>query len=249
MNPFVINGKKGRYSPNSIDPYEVSRSKVELFLSCARCFWLDRRQGIAPPSSPPYTLNSAIDGLLKREFDRYRVAKETHPLLKAQGLSLVPAQRPELEEWRINLKGVRVLETTTHLLVYGSIDDLWEDEQGTYYVADYKATAKNGSVGIDADWQVSYKRQVELYQWLLRQRGLPVSDQAWFVYANGQKNRDLFDGTLHFDISLIPYEGNTDWVVPTLQNMHRILNKDSLPAAAASCKLCSFVARTAELLS
>jgi hypothetical protein len=44
-------------------------------------------------------------------------------------------------------------------------------------VVAYKATSKKGEVSLDAHWQVSYKRQMEIYQWLLRKNGLPVSNQ------------------------------------------------------------------------
>ena len=246
LTETICRGKKGKFLPGCNDPYELSRSKIELFHKCQRCFWLDRRYGIAPPSSPPYTLNSAVDELLKREFDGYRAARKVPPLLKNRGLLLYPAQHMELARWRTNLIGVRVFHHATNLIVYGSIDDLWVDELGTYYVADYKATSKNGEVGLDADWQISYKRQVEFYQWLLRRNGLSVSDHAWFVYANGKKDRPFFDDTLHFATSLIPYKANTDWVEPALNEIVHVLSELHPPPANASCKMCSFVARAKE---
>ena len=84
-----------------------------------------------------------------------------------------------------NFTGVRVEHPATGLILFGAIGDLWIDEGGTHYVGDYKATSKKDEVTLDADWQGSYKRQVEFYQWPLRGRGLEVSDRAWFVYANG----------------------------------------------------------------
>lgn len=246
MTDPIIRGKKGKYVPGMKEPYELSRSKVELFQNCRRCFWLDRRCGIAPPGPAPYTLNSAVDELLKREFDGFRASHEVPPLLKRAGLRLYPAQRPELDQWRNNLKGVRVLDHATNLIVYGAIDDLWVDDTSTYYVADYKATAKNGEVSLDADWQIAYKRQVEFYQWLLRGNGLRVSDEAWFVYANGKRDRPSFDGTLLFDISLIPYKGTGDWIAPTLKDIVSLLNEPHPPAQASECDVCAFVAQAAE---
>lgn len=40
------------YDPASSAPFALSRSKVELFLDCPRCFYLDRRLGVARPSGP-----------------------------------------------------------------------------------------------------------------------------------------------------------------------------------------------------
>ena len=138
---------------------------------------------------------------------------------------------------------MRFHHEATNLVTYGSIDDLWTDDLGTHYVIDYKVTAKNGEVGLDAEWQIGYKRQVEFYQWLLRAKGLTVSDQAWFVYANGIKSRPAFDDKLHFATSLIPYKGNSDWVEPTLKNIVSVLNGGLPPVANPLCKVCDFVVR------
>ena len=51
--------------PDSATPFALSRSKVELFVDCPRCFYLDRRSGIARPPGFPFNLNSAVDALLK----------------------------------------------------------------------------------------------------------------------------------------------------------------------------------------
>ena len=35
-------------------PLEISRSKVELFTQCPRCFYLDKRFNVRQPSMPPF---------------------------------------------------------------------------------------------------------------------------------------------------------------------------------------------------
>src|SRR3989338_3788923 len=57
------------FNPKSKEPFKLSRSKIELFLQCPRCFYVDRRLGIGRVSGPPFTLNTATDTLLKKEFD------------------------------------------------------------------------------------------------------------------------------------------------------------------------------------
>jgi len=39
---------------------QLSRSKIDLFVECPRCFWLDVGQGVRRPSGPPFTLNNAV---------------------------------------------------------------------------------------------------------------------------------------------------------------------------------------------
>ena len=61
------------FDPESDKPFALSRSKVELFMDCPRCFYLDRRLGIARPAGFPFNLNPAVDALLKTEFRGCRV--------------------------------------------------------------------------------------------------------------------------------------------------------------------------------
>ena len=124
---------------------------------------------------------------------------------------------PSLNTWREVFEGVECKHTPTGLVVSGAIDDLWYDpETEEYIVVDYKATAKAVPVTeLDQAWQDGYKRQMEVYQWLLRCNGLQVSDRGYFVYCTGRPNEAKFGGKLEFDINLIEYVGNADWVEDT----------------------------------
>ncbi len=232
------------FRPGAAAPFPLSRSKVELFADCPRCFYLDRRLGIARPSGPPFNLNSAVDALLKTEFDRYRELAEPHPLMASAGIRAVPHAHPELATWRNNFRGVRTVHEASGLELFGAIDDLWRDlDSGELIVADYKSTSKSSEVTLDAEWQVSYKRQMEFYQWLLRCRGHPVARRGWFVYCNGQRDRPAFGGRLEFTIKLIPYDGDDGWVEETLARIRDTLAAPEPPAARPGCEYCRFAAR------
>jgi len=233
-----------RFDPESNDPFPLSRSKVELFLDCPRCFYLDRRLGIGRPAGFPFNLNAAVDELLKREFDRHRAAGTPHPLMREAGINAVPHSHPQLATWRANFKGVRTVHEPTGFMLSGAIDDLWRDlETDELIVVDYKSTAKAGEVNIDADWQISYKRQMEFYQWLLRRQGLDVSRRGWFVYCNGRRDLPAFDARLEFKISLIPYMGDDGWVEGTLGAIRDTLMTSQPPAPGDGCEYCDYVSR------
>ena len=238
--------RKKTYEPGATDPYPLSRSKVDLFLNCPRCFYLDQRLGVGRVSGPPFTINSAIDTLLKREFDVHRAAGSVPPLLAQAGLDYVPLHHERIDDWRNFRRGVRALHAATNFEVYGALDDVWQDRKtGTLLVADYKATAKASDVGIDADWQISYKRQVELYQWLLRGNGFDVSHTAWFVYANGDVTASEFGARMDFKISLIPYKGDIAWVEPALVSAKQTLEAPEPPAADDKCNWCDYRRKSA----
>ena len=232
------------FDPKSDAPFALSRSKVELFRDCPRCFYLDRRLGIGRPAGFPFNLNSAVDTLLKREFDDYRAKGKTHPLMAQAGINAVPHAHRELETWRNNFKGVRTLHEKTNFELFGAIDDLWRDlGSNELIVADYKATSKAGEVSLDAEWQGSYKRQMEFYQWLLRSRGHKVAKRGWFVYCNGRRDTAAFDARLEFTIRLLPYEGDDGWVEDTLHGIRETLSAAERPKPGAECVYCEYVSR------
>ena len=69
------------YDPRSEKPYKLSRSRIENFSKCKRCFYLEEKLGVKKPDSFPFNLNNAVDQLLKDEFDSYRgTEKKKHKI-------------------------------------------------------------------------------------------------------------------------------------------------------------------------
>ena len=116
---------KNLYDPQSKEPFKLSRSKIELFLECAKCFYLDRRLGVGRPPGYPFSLNSAVDALLKKEFDLHRAKNKAHPLMAEYGLDLVPYEHEMMDEWRENFKGLQFHHKPTNFIITGAIDDVW----------------------------------------------------------------------------------------------------------------------------
>ncbi len=231
----------GLYNSSDTKPFRISRSKIDLFLKCPRCFFLDRVLGIAQPPGFPFSLNSAVDKLLKKEFDIHRAKHTAHPLMKAYGLDAVPFEHEKMDEWRDSLRrGITFIHESTNLHITGGVDDVWVNPQGELIIVDYKSTSKESEVNLDAEWQDGYKRQMEVYQWLFRKNGFKVSDTGYFVYCNGKTDGEAFDGKLEFDIKLIPYTGNTDWIEPTIMKIHECLNGSEIPKANADCDYCNY---------
>ncbi|MBU1075946.1 MAG: PD-(D/E)XK nuclease family protein [Spirochaetes bacterium] len=229
------------YDPANSKPFKLSRSKIELFMDCPKCFYLDRRLGVGRPPGFPFALNSAVDALLKKEFDLLRKEKRSHPLIEKYNIDAMPAEHEKLDEWRENFKGVQFLHEKTNLLLHGAIDDLWINSANEYIVVDYKSTSKDGDIVVlDKDWQITYKRQMEIYQWLLRNNGFKVSDTGYFVYCNGRTDAEKFDGKLEFDLTIIGHKGSDGWVEDTVRAIRACLDGDVIPPAAETCDYCAY---------
>lgn len=229
--------------------WRLSRSKIDLFLNCPRCFYIDNKLGTARPPGFPFNLNSAVDKLLKKEFDMHRKESTPHPLMKSYGLDAVPYRHQKMDEWRDALRGgITYRHPATDFVVCGGVDDIWVNPQGELIVVDYKATSKDEAVSLDADWQIGYKRQMEVYQWLFRQNGFRVHDTGYFVYCNGDTDREAFDAKLEFSITLLPYKGDPSWIEATLCEAKKCLMAKKLPRAGAACDFCAYRRATQEVL-
>ena len=243
------------YKPGQKTPYKLSRSKIELFMQCPRCFWLDVRYKIKRPSSPPFNINKAIDTLLKKEFDIYRLKAQPHPLMEKHKIKAVPYQHQQLDIWRENFKGVVHVRQPTNLHIFGAVEDVWVDEEGKLLVVDYKATAKDKTVtelGVEGSWQDMYRRQMEIYQWLLKQNGFSVSDTGYFVYATGTTDRDGFNSVVEFETVIFPHHGKSDWVEDTIHAMKNVMESNTMPAVGKAamggdCEFCLYARARTEL--
>jgi CRISPR/Cas system-associated exonuclease Cas4 (RecB family) len=216
-------------------------------MQCPRCFYLDRRLGIGRPSIPAFTLNSAVDSLLKKEFDLLRKRGEAHELMKKYQVDAVPFSHPELPVWRDDMyqyKGASALDKKSNFIISGIVDDIWKDSKGKLIIVDYKATSTSKEISLEDKWKQGYKKQIEVYQWIFRKNDFDVSDMGYFVFANAAKNRSKFDGKLEFVLSIVPYKGNTSWIEPLLLEIRKILSSDELPDYSEECEYCAYREKT-----
>jgi hypothetical protein len=229
------------FDPKSKEPFPISRSKIDLFLECPRCFWLDLRQGVSRPSMPAFTLNSAVDELLKKEFDIHRAKGNPHPLMKEYHIDAIPLAHEKIDEWRNTFRGIRYHEPKTNFILFGAIDDLWQNPQKELYVVDYKSTSTTKKISLEDQYKQGYKKQAEFYQWLLRQNGFKVSDTAYFVFCNGRRDKEAFDGKLEFNVEIIAYEGSDKWISKTIVDVRTCLKQNEIPKSGEDCQYCNYI--------
>jgi len=227
--------------------WRLSRSKIDLFLECPRCFYIDNKLGTKRPAGFPFNLNSAVDALFKKEFDLHRKEKTPHPLMTKFGIDAIPFGHKNMDTWRENFEGVEYSHKETGLTVCGAVDDIWINPKGELIVVDYKSTSKDEKVSLDADWQKAYKLQMEIYQWLLRKNGFDVSETGYFVYANGRTDLDAFNARLEFDIDVIPYTSEGYWNEDILFQIKELLEQNKIPESGPDCDYCPYYDRRDEL--
>ena len=243
------------YSSDLKEPYKLSRSRIENFCRCKRCFYLDRVKGLDPPGTPGWTLNETTDLLLKKEFDYCRERQIPHRLFIDNDLShLVPFDHPEIDDWRNSLhKGLMLRHKDTNIISTGGVDDIWQHKiTKQLIVVDYKSQAKLGRVDkqdyLDDPYHEGYKIQMDFYAYLLKGMGFDVHKTSYFLVCNAKRDDDEFNKRMNFDEYLVPYDWNIDWIEEEIDSMISLMNNDQIPEPNLSCKNCAYSEQYAKMV-
>jgi len=238
-----------RYNPNRKAEWNyggakwrLSRSKLDYFTECPRCFYVDNKLGTKRPGFPSFNLNIAVDELFKKEFDIHRKAGTKHPVMEQYKIDAVPFAHKDLDTWRENFEGIEYKDPTTGMTICGAVDDIWITPAGKLIIVDYKSTSKDGSITelSDSAWDQQYKRQLGVYKWLLEKNGFEVEETGYLVYANASKDEAGFDNKLVFETTLVPVPAESDWIDKTLSDIKDCLESEDIPQSGYNCEYCPY---------
>ena len=223
---------------------KISRSGIEQFLNCQRCFVLQYKHRIRLRSLP-FTLNSAVDNLCKNEFDYYREKQQPHPLFIEHNIDAVPFKHSDMDKWRNFRQGVSYIDNENGFHFYGAVDDVWVKPNGELILSDVKSTSKN-EFNWEKTWQSydypkGYRRQLEMYQWIFRKNNFKVSNTGYLVYYNGLKNEPMFNQSLKFELHLVELKCNDTWVEEAVLNAKTLLEKGDYPKGSKYCDTCQYL--------
>ncbi|MCD5381274.1 MAG: PD-(D/E)XK nuclease family protein [Candidatus Pacebacteria bacterium] len=222
--------------------WRLSRSKIDFFFECQRCFYLDNVLGTKRPGFPSFNLNIAVDELFKNEFDRYREEKTAHPVMEEYSIDAVPFEHNDMDMWRDPFVGITHTHSETGMVISGGVDDIWKNPDDSLIIVDYKSTCKDGKIDKlgDSPWEKQYTRQLGVYRWLLEKNGFKVQDLGYLVYANADKTLPEFGNTLNFETTLVPVETSVDWIDDTLVEIKACLERKDLPPCGERCEFCPY---------
>ena len=232
--------ESSKYKPNQTDVFKISRSKFTDFLTCQRCFYLDRVIGIISPSTPGWTLNETTDLLLKKEFDICREQEIPHRIFEKFGIAnIVPYHH-----------GLKYQFKDTNILLQGGVDDVWFDKvKEELIVVDYKSQANNRPVVtweyLSGTYHQGYKIQLDFYAYLLLGMGFPVAPIGYFYVCNADRGAPGFNGNMRFEETLVPYEWDISWIESSVWEMIAVLNSTDIPSPNPSCENCAYAQQRA----
>lgn len=225
-------------------PLKLSRWQLDLFVSCPRCFWTLKRHNISQPKGFPLALNTAMDLLLKAEFDEFRRQGLPHPLLTAFKLDAkLFGDAAKLQEWRNPYQGLRWTDPATGHTLFGAVDDILELPDGSLAVLDYKSS---GARAITI--YPSYQLQMDVYTYLLQQLGYRTAPRAFFAFFVAVKD-DGFNGRLPFRGTLVEVAANPGRVPALFEQAIALAQSDRMPACGAECDVCRWTEQVVPIVT
>ena len=232
--------KRRLYIKNNLDPFPISRTKIDLFFECKRCFYLDLKFGIKRPHGTPLVINNRIIEQIKKEFDFFREKNMVHPEILNLKRNLIPIKHNKLIEWKNSFKGIRFTEKKTNLQFYGTIDDLWLDTENNKKICViYKSTSKKEALDITNVWP-GYWKQLSFYSYLLKKNNVDISSNGLILYINASNELDSQNSELKFDFYLFEKILDFSWIEKTIYEIYELLNNENIPDCNEKCKFCNY---------
>ena len=107
--------------------------------------------------------------------------------------------------------------------------DLWENlDTKKIHIVDYKSTHTDKFdklKSFDAPYLIGYKRQAEIYSWILSKLGLEIDNTSYFFYVNAKPDQEIFNNSLEFEWAIIPYTTQDyNWVEDTIVEIKNFYN-------------------------
>ncbi len=212
-------------------PIQLSPNSLNLYLECPHCFWLEKRRGIKRPPPYPYALNTAVDTLLKQEFDSYRKEGKPHPLIAANNIQakLFPNQ-DLLNKWRSNFSGIRFYDPELDATLFGAVDDILEFEDKKLAPMDYKSTGSTVATVYDR-----FQTQMDIYTYLLEKNGFLTPKKGYLAFYIVDKGNGFGD-RLPFRKELHEIETNPSDVPELFKEAVLLLRGETPPPHSPDCK-------------
>ena len=194
--------------------------------------------------------------MLKKDFDHYREKKKSHPFLENHGFAhLIPYQHEHFELWTQSMhfgaeNRMHYDHLESNIRVGGGLDDVWlNTKTSKIHIVDYKSTSQkkdNGPINLNDKWKEAYKRQMDLYVWVMQKKGFDVDEIGFFLYCDGNRFTDQIflndkNAIMEFKMTLIEYKTDLSWIEKTLNNIYGCLRLNERPKHSESCEYGIFI--------
>lgn len=161
----------------------LSKSQLDKFVDCPRCFWLAQRHKLKQPDMISSKVWKGVERVTIQHYDAHRAAKTTPENL--QGMvppGAIPLQRDAEGMKALRYWGKGLPFKVGNILVTTALDDMLEydlDGAKRYAVIDYKSKSKLTDEEATADM---YQNQADVFDLAANINGLPTNGFVYFDY-------------------------------------------------------------------
>ena len=219
----------------------LSRTSIDEYIKSPHFWFIKRVLGLNDNPGPGWPLNSQVDNMAKLMNDFHRENEKTPKLLEENELLL--ANIDELSSWR-NINGMKYFDENRNVTICGGIDDLYVNSKGEYVIVDYKSTSTQKRILQQSDVFNNgeiYKRQLEIYKWILENKKLKMSSIGYLHYFNASTIRKDLDFSLEFEQTLVPIELDTSWIDSIIDEMLLVIKNNTCPPMNDKCDRCIYM--------
>lgn len=199
--------------------YKLSSSKLNLMVTCPRCFWLAMIKNVKRPASPMSSIPIKMDSIIKHYFNGYR-GNQLPPILNGKINGRLAVGMP------LTLRS----DVGNGIVLWGRPDDYIELEDSVIVVLDHKTASKTPTVV-----HPSYKLQMSVYSYLLNEMGYKTTNKAYLTYFTPD-DCDLHNG-MKINCSIIEVTTDSSHVVDLMDTAYEILN-GAMPEPGEHCEFC-----------
>ncbi|HNZ51832.1 MAG: PD-(D/E)XK nuclease superfamily protein [Candidatus Diapherotrites archaeon ADurb.Bin253] len=211
--------------------YKLSPSKLNLFLECPLCFWLNEK-GVHRPSGPFPSLPGGIDRKLKIYFDKYRKQGKLPPELQGKVEGKLYDNLEKMDTWRNARKGISWTDEEGNTL-FGAIDECLIDKDN-FIVVDFKTY---GGSKVEDDKINFYQNQLDCYALLFEKNKLKHPGYAYLIFFMPLEVKE--NGKIDFKIEVKKVKVDSKRALKNFKEAIKLI-KSERPKNNSECKFCSW---------
>lgn len=213
--------------------FKLSPSKLNLFLECPLCFWLEMHDECKRPAGIFPSLPSGMDLALKKYYDNYRGSLPPELAGKVEGVLL---SGTELMNKFRNWRTFKFEEEDA--IMYGAMDDCLAKGE-VFIPLDFKTRG----FALKEDSTDFYQNQLDCYALLLKKNGFKHSDHAYLVYYIPKQVKPK--GVVDFDVVVKKMDIDSKRAYKTFRDAVKLL-QGKKPDSNPGCEYCCYRNRKKE---
>lgn len=191
-------------------------------------------KGIHRPEGPFPSLPGAMDGFIKKYFDKYRRLGKMPPEIEGKVPGKLMPDQQLLDDWRSIYRGSspKYFDKKLNAQLFGALDECFID--GDYYIpVDYKTRGYD----LKEDSLSYYQTQLDCYTFLLETEGYQHLSFGYLIYYIPTKVQE--NGLVQFKVEPHKLETNPRRGYKVFQQAVKCL-RGSQPISHSACQFCSW---------